>query len=101
MDDDGLPLSSPLPLLSQPAVQALNKNPDPRCQHPETTGVGRITRASDTRNELKPPHLWSVWWGIKIATARRDERNGLRVMEVKPGTGAVFKGGWGRGVGVV
>ena len=27
MDDDGLPLSSPLPL-SQPAVQAPNENPD-------------------------------------------------------------------------
>ena len=47
MDDEGLPLSSPLPL-SQPAVQAPIENPDAIIPS-ETTGVDvdGITQASD------------------------------------------------------
>ena len=45
MDDDGLPLSSPLPL-SQPAVQAPIENPDATIPS-ETTGANVMVRESD------------------------------------------------------
>ena len=53
MDDEGLPLSSPIPL-SRPAAQALNDNPDAPLS-PESTG-GDGSQASDTQN-LKPAAL--------------------------------------------
>ena len=70
MDDEGLPLSSPLPL-SQPAVQAPHDNPD-AAPSSESTGGDVRTPASD-RGPLGgvalrvlpvlPPLRWGEWPG--------------------------------------
>ena len=51
MDDDGLPLSSPL-LLSRPAVQASNENPDAPPSS-ESTGGDVEMEESDTFRERR------------------------------------------------
>ena len=79
MDDEGLPLSSPLPL-SRPAAQALNDNPDAPLS-PESTG-GDGSQASDTGGNATAggrttAHVASLHGAAATARRRKgEERRG-------------------------